>query len=117
MAQPPHGTEVFVGGVPRAATEAQLREFAEALGEVHSVVLLKDPQNAEQNRGCALSTKPPFLTTYMGLSEPNLRIYGALVLRALPEGAAGLLKLPASPLQHVASVRGKDVGHVYVHEF
>ncbi len=51
MAQPPHGTEVFVGGIPRAATEEQLREWAGAVGEVHAVVLLKDPQNAEQNRG------------------------------------------------------------------
>ncbi len=53
MSEPPHGTEVFVGGIPRSATEDQLKVFAEAMGEVHAVVLLKDPQNNEQNRGCA----------------------------------------------------------------
>ena len=53
MAQPPHGTEVFLGGVPRTATEEQLAGFAGEVGEVHSVALLKDPQNGEQNRGCA----------------------------------------------------------------
>jgi hypothetical protein len=52
LAQPPHGTEVFVGGVPRAATDEQLKAFAASeIGEVHAVVLLKDPNNAEQNRG------------------------------------------------------------------
>ncbi|EIE23761.1 RNA-binding domain-containing protein [Coccomyxa subellipsoidea C-169] len=51
MSEPPHGTEVFVGGIPRSATEDQLKVFAEAMGEVHAVVLLKDPQNNEQNRG------------------------------------------------------------------
>ncbi|CAL8471852.1 g11394 [Coccomyxa elongata] len=51
MSEPPHGTEVFVGGIPRTASEDQLKVFAEAVGEVHAVVLLKDPQNNEQNRG------------------------------------------------------------------
>ncbi|KAK9905524.1 hypothetical protein WJX75_001554 [Coccomyxa subellipsoidea] len=51
MSEPPHGTEVFVGGIPRTASEEQLKVFAEAVGEVHAVVLLKDPQNNEQNRG------------------------------------------------------------------
>lgn len=53
MAQPPHGTEVFMGGIPRTATEEQLADFAKEVGEVHSVALLKDPNNGEQNRGCA----------------------------------------------------------------
>lgn len=56
MSEPPHGTEVFVGGIPRTATEDQLKTFAEAVGEVYVVTLLKDPQNNEQNRGCV-----PFL--------------------------------------------------------
>lgn len=63
MLQPPHGTEVFVGGVPRTATEEQLKVWASEVGEVHAVVLLKDPNNSEQNRGCALwlAQKPGFL--------------------------------------------------------
>jgi RNA recognition motif. (a.k.a. RRM, RBD, or RNP domain) len=51
LSEPPHGTEVFVGGMPRTATEAQLHEFLEAVGELHSVTLLADPGNTQQNRG------------------------------------------------------------------
>ncbi len=51
MAQPPHGTEVFVGGVPRTATEEQLSVFAAEVGEVHGITLLREPQNPEHNRG------------------------------------------------------------------
>ena len=65
MSEPPHGTEVFVGGIPRTASEDQLKVFAEAVGEVHAVVLLKDPQNNEQNRGCVLTSS----TTYSSLSS------------------------------------------------
>ncbi|CAL5220907.1 g3002 [Coccomyxa viridis] len=50
-AQPPHGTEVFVGGVPRTATEEQLSVFAAEVGEVHGITLLREPQNPEHNRG------------------------------------------------------------------
>lgn len=42
-----------MGGVPRTATDAQLAALAAEIGEVHSVTLLKDPQNPSQNRGCA----------------------------------------------------------------
>lgn len=62
LSLPPHGTEVFVGGVPRTATDAQLATLASETGEVHSVTLLKDPQNSMQNRGHV-----PFLSTYMYL--------------------------------------------------
>ena len=48
-----------MGGVPRTATEAQLTALAAEMGPVHSVTLLKDPQNAAQNRGRAAPT--PFL--------------------------------------------------------
>jgi len=44
-----------VGGVPRTATDAQLAALAAEMGDVHSVTLLKDPQNPSQNRGCAAS--------------------------------------------------------------
>ena len=55
MAQPPHGTEVFVGGVPRTATEEQLKALASEIGEVHGITLLREPQNPQQNRGWACS--------------------------------------------------------------
>lgn len=34
LSLPPHGTEIFMGGVPRAATDGQLLEFAAQAGEV-----------------------------------------------------------------------------------
>lgn len=69
--------QVFIGGIPKNATEAQIKEFSEQAGavsliptaftlacrslhlhywgpidmQVHSVKLAKDPVNAEQNRG------------------------------------------------------------------
>eukprot|EP00887_Chlorella_sp_A99_P007263 scaffold2.g7263.t1 len=51
LSLPPHGTEVFVGGLARGATADQLREFASEAGDVHSVKLIKDPTNPEQNKG------------------------------------------------------------------
>lgn len=51
LSLPPHGTEVFIGGLPRAITEQQLRDFASEAGDVHSAKLVKDPNNPAQNRG------------------------------------------------------------------
>lgn len=51
MSLPPHGTEVFIGGLPRALTEQQLRDFASEVGDVHSAKLIRDPNNSAQNRG------------------------------------------------------------------
>lgn len=51
LSLPPHGTEVFIGGLPRTITEQQLRDFASEAGDVHSAKLIKDPNNPSQNRG------------------------------------------------------------------
>jgi heterogeneous nuclear ribonucleoprotein R len=34
---PPHGSEVFIGGLPRDITEEDLRELCEPLGEIFEV--------------------------------------------------------------------------------
>jgi heterogeneous nuclear ribonucleoprotein R len=39
---PPHGSEVFIGGLDKSCTEDQLREFATEAGEV-SILLIKWP--------------------------------------------------------------------------
>lgn len=36
LSLPPHGAEVFMGGVPRAASEEEIREFASEAGEVRA---------------------------------------------------------------------------------
>jgi RNA recognition motif-containing protein len=51
LSLPPHGSEVFAGGLDRGATEAQLREFASEAGEVFSVKLMLDHEAPSQNRG------------------------------------------------------------------
>lgn len=51
LSLPPHGTEIFIGGLPRGITEQQLRDFASEAGDVHSARLIRDPNNPSQNRG------------------------------------------------------------------
>lgn len=51
LSLPPHGTEVFIGGLPRSCTEDELREFASKAGDVHSIRLSKDPASSAQNKG------------------------------------------------------------------
>mmetsp|Transcript_32124 Transcript_32124/g.76363 ORF Transcript_32124/g.76363 Transcript_32124/m.76363 type:complete len:615 (+) Transcript_32124:105-1949(+) len=52
MSLPPHGTEVFLGGLPRAADEQAVTEFCTRAGELHSLRLVKDPGNStQQNKG------------------------------------------------------------------
>ena len=34
LSLPPHGAEVFMGGIPRGASEEEIREFASEAGEV-----------------------------------------------------------------------------------
>jgi heterogeneous nuclear ribonucleoprotein R len=42
LALPPHGSEVFIGGLPRDITEEDLRELCEPLGEIYEVCLLSE---------------------------------------------------------------------------
>eukprot|EP00210_Caulerpa_lentillifera_P003170 g3029.t1 len=54
---PPHGTEVYLGGIVKNATDAQIREFCEQKGgEVFSLRCPKDPNFPGQNRGYAFVT-------------------------------------------------------------
>jgi len=55
LALPPHGSEVFIGGLPRDITEEDLRELCEPLGEVYEVRLTKDRETKE-NKGFAFVT-------------------------------------------------------------
>ncbi|URD89009.1 RNA recognition motif family protein [Musa troglodytarum] len=48
LALPPHGSEIYVGGIPHDASEEELRSFCEPIGEV-----TEDPQNSSRNRGYA----------------------------------------------------------------
>jgi heterogeneous nuclear ribonucleoprotein R len=37
LARPPHGSEVYIGGIPNDASEEDLRDFCESVGEVTEV--------------------------------------------------------------------------------
>ncbi|XP_062155461.1 heterogeneous nuclear ribonucleoprotein Q [Alnus glutinosa] len=47
LALPPHGSEVFIGGLPRDALEEDLRDLCELIGEVLEVRLMKDKDTGD----------------------------------------------------------------------
>ncbi|GMH30140.1 hypothetical protein Nepgr_031983 [Nepenthes gracilis] len=52
LSLPPHGSEVFLGGIPPDATEEDLRGFCENVGEVIEVRIMKS-KDADENKGYA----------------------------------------------------------------
>ncbi|XP_020241199.1 heterogeneous nuclear ribonucleoprotein R-like isoform X1 [Asparagus officinalis] len=55
LARPPHGSEVYVGGLPSDATEEDLKGFCESVGEVAEVRMMKGKDSSE-NKGFAFVT-------------------------------------------------------------
>ncbi|XP_072968949.1 heterogeneous nuclear ribonucleoprotein Q [Typha angustifolia] len=55
LALPPHGSEVFIGGLPRDAKEEDLRELCQPFGEIFEVRLMKDKDTGE-SKGFAFIT-------------------------------------------------------------
>ncbi|KAJ0968642.1 hypothetical protein J5N97_025559 [Dioscorea zingiberensis] len=55
LALPPHGSEVFIGGLPRDVTEEDLRALCEPFGEIFEVRLMKDKDRGE-SKGFAFIT-------------------------------------------------------------
>lgn len=55
LALPPHGSEVYVGGLPPDATETELRSLCETAGEVTEVRMMKSKDSSE-NKGYAFVT-------------------------------------------------------------
>ncbi|KAL3743917.1 hypothetical protein ACJRO7_019079 [Eucalyptus globulus] len=47
LALPPHGSEVFIGGLPRDILEEELRDLCEPIGEIHEIRLMKDKGTGE----------------------------------------------------------------------
>lgn len=40
LALPPHGSEVYIGGIPHDASEHNLRDFCQSIGEVTEVIFI-----------------------------------------------------------------------------
>ncbi|KAJ6801946.1 heterogeneous nuclear ribonucleoprotein R-like isoform X1 [Iris pallida] len=55
LALPPHGSELYVGGIPYDASEEDLKSFCESAGEVTEVRIMKDKGSSE-NKGYAFVT-------------------------------------------------------------
>ncbi|KAH7278342.1 hypothetical protein KP509_38G037000 [Ceratopteris richardii] len=55
LARPPHGSEVFVGGITKDVTEDDLRELCSSCGEVFEIRLMKDKEKGD-NKGFAFIT-------------------------------------------------------------
>ncbi|KAJ7526846.1 hypothetical protein O6H91_16G043400 [Diphasiastrum complanatum] len=55
LLRPPHGSEVFVGGITRDTTEDDLRELCVSCGDVYEARVLKDKETG-QNKGYAFVT-------------------------------------------------------------
>ncbi|KAJ0021224.1 hypothetical protein Pint_31881 [Pistacia integerrima] len=55
LALPPHGSEVYIGGIPHDASEDDLRSFCETIGEVTEVRIMKSKDSSE-NKGFAFVT-------------------------------------------------------------
>ncbi|KDP37306.1 hypothetical protein JCGZ_06760 [Jatropha curcas] len=47
LALPPHGSEVYLGGLPHDATEEDLKRFCESIGEVTEVRIMKGKDSGE----------------------------------------------------------------------
>lgn len=55
LALPPHGSEVYVGGIPQDSSEEDLRSFCESIGEVTEVRVMRSKESNE-NKGFAFVT-------------------------------------------------------------
>ncbi|XP_074556134.1 heterogeneous nuclear ribonucleoprotein Q-like isoform X2 [Curcuma longa] len=55
LSLPPHGSEIYVGGIPLNASEDELRSFCESAGEVTEVRVMKG-KNPSENKGYAFVT-------------------------------------------------------------
>ncbi|KAK3038768.1 hypothetical protein RJ639_027355 [Escallonia herrerae] len=47
LALPPHGSEVFIGALPREVTEEDLRDLCEPMGEIYETRLMKNRDTGE----------------------------------------------------------------------
>ncbi|XP_008228678.1 PREDICTED: heterogeneous nuclear ribonucleoprotein R-like [Prunus mume] len=55
LALPPHGSEVYIGGIPHDASQEDLKVFCEAVGKITEVRIMKGKDSGE-NKGFAFVT-------------------------------------------------------------
>lgn len=47
LSRPPHGSEVFIGGLPRDTSDDDVRELCEPMGDIVEIKLIKDRETGE----------------------------------------------------------------------
>eukprot|EP00884_Botryococcus_braunii_P004126 jgi/Botrbrau1/13714/Bobra.250_2s0011.1 len=109
---PPHGTEVFVGGVPRTATVEQLKAFAAQAGEVFDATLPVNLADKSQNRGYA--NLPPSVPPTIHLCVSMFGFVKFLTREAAQEALNSLTQKETARLSGrcCASFRSKDFGSI-----
>lgn len=80
LSLPPHGSEVFIGGLPRDATENDLRELCEQFGEIFEVKLVKDKETKE-SKGFAFITFTTRDAAQMAIEEIHDKAFKGKTLR------------------------------------
>ncbi|EXB83829.1 Heterogeneous nuclear ribonucleoprotein Q [Morus notabilis] len=80
LALPPHGSEVFIGGLPRDATEEDLRDMCDSVGEILEVRLMKDRDTGE-NKGYAFVAFKTKEVAQQAIEEVNGKEFKGKTLR------------------------------------
>lgn len=80
LALPPHGSEVFIGGLPRDATEEDLRDLCDSVGEILEVRLMKDRDTGE-NKGYAFVAFKTKEVAQQAIEEVNGKEFKGKTLR------------------------------------
>ncbi|KAJ8900593.1 hypothetical protein K2173_025370 [Erythroxylum novogranatense] len=55
LSLPPHGSEVFIGGLPKNTSEDDLRDLCEPIGEIFEIRIVKDKETGE-SKGFAFAS-------------------------------------------------------------
>ncbi|CAN6163369.1 unnamed protein product [Urochloa humidicola] len=98
---PPHGSKVFIGGLPHDITEVDLRELCEPLGEIYEVRLTKDKETKE-NKGFAFVTFTDKDAAQRAIEDVQDREYKIVWLTAHQDGRT--LRCSLSQAKHMLFV-------------
>ncbi|KAJ6750034.1 hypothetical protein OIU85_000643 [Salix viminalis] len=95
LALPPHGTEVYLGGIPPDASEEDLKEFCESIGAVTEVRIMKGKDSKLNNtefkgKKVKFSTSQANHKLFIGnvprnWGEENMKKVKAVYVKNLPE--------------------------------
>uniref|UniRef100_A0A9I9CMS7 RRM domain-containing protein n=1 Tax=Cucumis melo TaxID=3656 RepID=A0A9I9CMS7_CUCME len=86
LALPPHGSEVFIGGLSRDVLEEDLREMCESLGEIFEIRIIKDKDSGESKGYAfiAFKTKEAAQKAIEDLHGKEVKVK-ALYVKNIPE--------------------------------